>query len=74
MEILVIWFVLAFLVAVFASRRGRSPIIAFILSIILSPILMFIYYAAVGESVRGRTKRITEEEKIRAKIRKELEG
>ena len=41
MELVLIWFVLSILVGVFANNRGKSGILYFLFSIILSPLLGF---------------------------------
>lgn len=72
MEIVIFWAIASVLVAVYASRRGRSGLLAFIFAVLLSPLLAFILYVALGESRKGRETRIIEEERIRAEARKRL--
>lgn len=42
MELFIIWFVLAACVGMFASSKGRSGFGFFLLSVILSPLIVFI--------------------------------
>lgn len=72
MEIVFLWIAFAVLVGVFASKRGRSGIVAFLLAILFSPLLIFVLYLVLGESARGRERRIIEEERIRANARERL--
>lgn len=43
-----VWLVLCFLVAIWAEQRGRDRAIAFICSILFSPLLMWLVYLAIG--------------------------
>lgn len=73
MEFVLIWIALAAGVGVFASRNGRVGFIAFLWSILLSPLIGFIIYAAMGENEKSKVDRIYEEERIRAEARSKFE-
>jgi hypothetical protein len=45
MELILFWFVVSLLVAVFASSRNRSGFGWFLLSLIISPLITFIFLA-----------------------------
>jgi hypothetical protein len=51
MEI-IIWLAVCALVAWFAYSRGRNPWLAGLLSVVFSPILMFIAYLIMGNGFR----------------------
>lgn len=72
MEFVLIWVIFSPLVAVYARRNGRSGVLAFLLAIILSPLLAFLIYALRGESRKAKTRRLVDEERIRAEARKSL--
>jgi len=55
MGILVVWFVLAILVGVYASSKGRSGIGFFFLAVLLSPLIGFVI-ALVVQSIRANTE------------------
>jgi hypothetical protein len=48
-EIFIGWIVFSILVGVFANSRGRSGFGYFILSLVLSPLIMFIVVAILGD-------------------------
>ena len=48
MELVLIWVIFSVLVGVFASTTGHSFFVGFTLSLILSPIIMGIFYLIVG--------------------------
>ena len=48
MEIVLLWFVLAVLVGVWASRRGRSAAGGTVISLIFSPLIGALAVAAIG--------------------------
>lgn len=73
MEIALLWLVLSVAVGVFASRNGRIGFLAFFWSILLSPLVGFIIYAAMGENQQAKVDRIYEEERIRAEARRRFE-
>lgn len=45
MELIIFWFVVSLLVSVFASSRNRSGFGWFILSLIISPLITFVFLA-----------------------------
>lgn len=72
--IILTWVVLSFAVSVFASKNGRIGFIAFLWSLLLSPLLVFVIYAVLGATPEKRAERIFEEESIRAEARRRLGG
>jgi hypothetical protein len=70
MELILFWFVVSLLVAVFASSRNRSGFGWFFLSLIISPLISFIFLAIlpkragyitaseVPQSLEGKLKEI----------------
>jgi hypothetical protein len=48
-EIIVVWVVLAVLVGVFAANKGRNGFLGFLLAVILSPVLGFIWVAVLRD-------------------------
>jgi hypothetical protein len=46
------WLIVSILVAVWASRRGRSGLIAFIVSILLSPLIGIVFVLVNGTNER----------------------
>ena len=74
MEILILWIIFTILVVGYAGRRGRSRFIAFVLSLLLSPIIGLLIYAVLGESRRGLERRILKEERLRMDARRSLAG
>lgn len=53
MEFILIWFLLAGLVGYVASKKGRSEISYFFLSLLLSPLVGFLILIAVGDDEEG---------------------
>ena len=59
MELFIIWLFLSGVAAVIASRKGRSGILFFLLSIILSPLI-----GIIGAVVVGENRAIAEEKQL----------
>jgi hypothetical protein len=58
MELLIPWVILSMVVAIYASRKGRSFIFWTIASVLISPLLAFLLVAAGRDrSVSNRTHR-----------------
>lgn len=74
MEVVFLWVALSVAVSIYASRRGRIGFIAFLWSLIFSPVIVFLIYAAMGQSASHRKAQIIEEERIRAEARRQLNG
>lgn len=72
MEFILIWLIFSPLVGVYAHKRGRSGILAFLVAVILSPLLAFLIYAILGETRKAKENRILEEERLRAEIQRRL--
>lgn len=53
MELAIAWFLFAFLVAAYASKRNRSPVGWFVLSAILSPLIAGLLLAIIGDAGDG---------------------
>lgn len=45
-----VWFILCILVAMFANKKGRSGIVYFLLSIVISPLIGFIVVLILGDA------------------------
>jgi hypothetical protein len=69
MGLLIVYLALALLVAWFASSRGRSGVLAFLLAVVFSPLLVFIGYLIAGRSESAIRAQIEAEERMRAEIR-----
>lgn len=69
--IILVWFVFAVLVGVLAEKNGRSPLLAFVLSILLSPLAGFVLYVFLGESAAGRRSRVISDMALLSSIREE---
>lgn len=54
MEIFLLWLLLSVLVAVFANNRGKSGILYFVLSVILSPLISFLIALIAGDSSKKK--------------------
>lgn len=59
------------LVATIAKKRGRSVWLWFLLSFIISPVLVILLLLVLGETDEKHRERIAEEERIRKEIRGE---
>lgn len=68
MEIFLLWLVLSILVAVFANSRGRSGILYFLISIILSPLLGFLVALISGDATRMKCFNCGQKIDISAKV------
>lgn len=68
MEIFLLWLVLSILVAVFANNRGKSGILYFILSVILSPLLSFLIALIAGDSSKKKCFNCGQNIDISAKV------
>ncbi|MFN3615484.1 MAG: hypothetical protein ACK4WC_13135 [Rubrimonas sp.] len=69
MDMLILYLALALLVAWFASSRGRSGLLAFLLAVVFSPLLVFIGYLIAGRSESAIRAQIEAEERMRAEVR-----
>lgn len=52
-----------------ANKRGRSGVLWFLFSLLISPILSMIFLALLGETDDKRRTRIIEEEELRMRYR-----
>lgn len=68
MEIFLLWLVLSILVAVFANNRGRSGILYFFISIILSPLLGFLVALISGDATKMKCSNCGQKIDISAKV------
>lgn len=68
MEIFLFWLVLSILVAVFANNRGRSGILYFIISVILSPLLGFLIALISGDATKKKCFNCGQKIDISAKV------
>ena len=68
MELVLIWFVLSILVGVFANNRGKSGILYFLLSIILSPLLSFLIVLVAGDNSKKKCSNCGQKIDISAKV------
>ncbi len=68
MELVLIWFVLSILVGVFANNRGKSGILYFLLSIILSPLLSFLIVLVAGDNSKKKCSNCGQKIDINAKV------
>lgn len=68
MEIFLLWLVLSILVAVFANSRGRSGILYFFISIILSPLLGFLVALISGDATKMKCSNCGQKIDISAKV------
>ncbi len=68
MEIFLLWFVLSILVAVFANNRGKSGVLYFILSVILSPLISFLIALIAGDSSKKKCFNCGQKIDISAKV------
>jgi hypothetical protein len=57
MEFIIIWFLLAGLVGYAASKKGRSEIAYFLLSLLLSPLVGFLILLVAGDDEEGTLQR-----------------
>lgn len=62
---------IALIPAVMARSRGRSQFGWFLFSVLISPIISIIILLCLGDTEKRRIEKISEEEEIRAKIRKQ---
>lgn len=74
MKYVLIWIALSAAVGVFASKNGRVGFIAFLWSLLISPVIAFIIYAIMGEDRQAKLDKIYEEERLRMEARRRLEG
>ncbi len=68
MELVLIWFVLSILVGVFANNRGKSGILYFLFSIILSPLLGFLIALISGDDSKKKCSNCGQKIDINAKV------
>lgn len=68
MEIFLLWLILSILVAVFANNRGKSGILYFILSVVLSPLLSFLIALIAGDSTKQKCFNCGQKIDISAKV------
>ena len=68
MEIFLFWIVLSILVAVFANSRGKSGILYFFISILLSPLLGFLIVLVSGDSTKKKCDKCGQKIDVSAKI------
>lgn len=68
MELILFWFVLSILVGVFANSRGKSGILYFIFSIILSPLLGFLIALVSGDDSKSKCLKCGQKIDIKAKV------
>lgn len=74
MWFIVFWIILALLVGVYAARLGRSGILGFFISLLISPIIAVFLYLALGESDRSRANRLIADQNLIEAIRRENDG
>lgn len=68
MEIFLFWLVLSILVGVFANSRGRSGILYFFISIILSPLLGFLIALISGDATKMKCFNCGQKIDVSAKV------
>ena len=68
MEIALVWFIFSILVGVFANSRGKSGILYFIFSIILSPLLGFLIALVSGDDSKSKCLKCGQKIDIKAKV------
>ena len=68
MELVLFWFVLSILVGVFANNRGKSDILYFLFSIILSPLLGFLIALISGDDSKKKCSNCGQKIDINAKV------
>lgn len=74
MWFIVFWIILALLIGVYAARLGRSGILGFFVSLLISPIIAVFLYLALGESDKSRANRLIADQDLIEAIRRENEG
>ena len=68
MEIFLIWLILSILVAVYANGKGKSGVLYFFISILLSPLLGFLIVLISGDSTKKKCDKCGQKIDISAKV------
>ena len=68
MEIFLIWLILSILVAVYANGKGKSGVLYFFISILLSPLLGFLIVLVSGDSTKKKCDKCGQKIDISAKV------
>ncbi len=68
MEIFLIWLILSILVAVYANGKGKSGVLYFFISILLSPLLGFLIVLVSGDGTKKKCDKCGQKIDISAKV------